>query len=758
MKLQYIGWILCITLSMTAYASQDNLKIKGYVLQKENGSPLGFATITLDSTSLGTISDEKGYFEINIPKQGEYIVRANFMGYREATQRVNAEKETSIQIELSPESIQMEQIVVTGNQGEYSRKNAPALINTISARQLDNIGATNLAEGLNLSSGLRVETTCQNCSFPQVRINGLDGMYSQIVIDSKPVVSSLAGVYALEQIPANMIERIEIIRGGGSSVFGGNAIAGIVNVITREPRENSAAGSSSYYNLYGKASEYTVNANVSLVGKNQKSALALFGNYRRRDPLDIDGDGFSELGKIKSNSFGLNGYIKSGETGKFSFEYKNIAEFRRGGNNFSMPPHMSDITEQTEHDINNASVAYDQRLRDGKMKLSVYGALQHIFRDSYYGSDNDENAYGKTSDVTTLWGARLTNKIGRFLFSPALLSYGAEYKYNGLHDRMPLHGRQINQQVHLSSLFLENTWNGNKLSVTAGGRFDKHSLINKPLFAPRMNLMYKPSQKVTFRAAYSNGYRAPEAFDEDLHVSIVGGEPMIIVLDPDLKAERSHSYSLSGDFYLGEGDWKANLLTDFFYTDIRHVFILQPIGQQGDAEVMQKRNGDGARVAGINMDLTLFYKSLLQIQLGFTAQKSQYTAPYQWSENPQTAAVKKMFRSPNTYGFVSVMYTPTPLWNFSANLVYTGSMLVQHFAGYIESDRIEKTPEFFDVGLKLSRDFNVSEQVKIELHIGAKNLLNSYQKDFDQGSQRDSKYIYGPSLPRTFFAGVKIKL
>ena len=661
-------------------------------------------------------------------------------------------------MELTPETINTEQIVVTGNQGEYSRKNAPALINTISARQLDNIGATNLAEGLNLSSGLRVETTCQNCSFPQVRINGLDGMYSQIVIDSKPVVSSLAGVYALEQIPANMIERIEVIRGGGSSIFGGNAIAGVINVITREPRENSAAVSSAYYNLYGKASEYTVNANVSLVGPEQKSALALFGNYRRRDPLDMDGDGFSELGKIKSNSFGLNGYVKSGETGKLSFEYKNIGEFRRGGNLFGMPPHMSDITEQTEHDINNAAVSYDQRLRDGKMRMSVYGALQHIFRDSYYGSHSDENAYGKTTDVTTLWGARFTNRLGRFLFSPAVLSYGAEYKYNGLRDRMPLHGRQIDQQVHLTSLFLENTWNGNHLSVTAGGRLDKHSLIGKPVFAPRVNLMYKPSHKTNLRVSYSSGYRAPEAFDEDLHVSIVGGEPMIIVLDPSLKAERSHSYSLSGDFYLGEGDWKANLLADIFYTDIRHVFILQPIGQQGDAEVMQKRNGDGARVCGVNLDMTLFYRSLLQIQLGFTGQKSQYTAPYRWSDNPETAAVKKMFRSPNTYGFLSIMYTPTPFWNFSANLVYTGSMQVQHFAGYIDADRIEKTPEFFDLGFKFSRDFRVAAGVKMQIHVGAKNLLNSYQKDFDRGADRDSKYIYGPSLPRTFFAGLKLTL
>ena len=125
--------------------------------------------------------------------------------------------------------------VVVATRNETTRRMAPTLVNVVSMKTFENTNSTCLAQGLNFQPGVRVENNCQNCGFQQVRINGLDGPYTQILIDSRPIFSALSGVYGLEQIPANMIDRVEVMRGGGSALFGSSAIAGTINIITKEP-------------------------------------------------------------------------------------------------------------------------------------------------------------------------------------------------------------------------------------------------------------------------------------------------------------------------------------------------------------------------------------------------------------------------------------------------------------------------------------------------------------------------------------------
>ena len=143
---------------------------------------------------------------------------------------------------MSDESIMTDEVVVSANRNETSRKVAPVVVNVMNARLFESVNSTDLAKSLNYQSGLRVENNCQNCGFPQVRINGLEGPYSQILINSRPVVSALSGVYGLEQIPVNMIERVEVVRGGGSALFGANAVGGTINIITKRPHQQFISG------------------------------------------------------------------------------------------------------------------------------------------------------------------------------------------------------------------------------------------------------------------------------------------------------------------------------------------------------------------------------------------------------------------------------------------------------------------------------------------------------------------------------------
>ena len=124
----------------------------------------------------------------------------------------------------------LDQVVVTSSKSEVKRRESPSLVNVMTGKLLTTVGACSLADGLDFQPGVRVENDCQNCGFTQVRINGLDGHYSQILMNSRPVFSALTGVYGLEQIPANMIDRIEVMRGGGSALFGSSAIGGTINI------------------------------------------------------------------------------------------------------------------------------------------------------------------------------------------------------------------------------------------------------------------------------------------------------------------------------------------------------------------------------------------------------------------------------------------------------------------------------------------------------------------------------------------------
>ena len=136
---------------------------------------------------------------------------------------------------------------------------------------------------MSFQPGVRVESNCQNCGFQQVRINGLDGPYTQILLDSRPIFSALSGVYGIEQIPASMIERVEVMRGGGSALFGSSAIAGTINIITKEPIRNSGMLSHTITGIGdGDAFDNNTALNASLVTDDQRAGLYIFGQNRHR--------------------------------------------------------------------------------------------------------------------------------------------------------------------------------------------------------------------------------------------------------------------------------------------------------------------------------------------------------------------------------------------------------------------------------------------------------------------------------------------
>ena len=549
--------LLCSLGSMAANGDLTPVKegnvITGHVVEKGSELSLPYATVLIVETGKGTVTDAEGYFRLKDIAPGTYTIKVQTIGYGTQTKKITVSDDFTVDVHflMEEETILTDEVVVSANRNETSRKVAPVVVNVMNNKLFELVNSTDLAKSLNYQSGLRVENNCQNCGFPQVRINGLEGPYSQILINSRPVMSALSGVYGLEQIPTNMIERVEVVRGGGSALFGANAVGGTINIITKDPINNSFQVGTTMSNLNGKVWEQNVNANASLVSSDNSYGIAVYQSYRNRNPYDADGDGFSELGKLNMNTFGLRSYYRPTQFSRISLEYHTTNEFRRGGNNFNLQPHESDICEQTKHIINSGGLTYDVFFNEYKHKLSVYGSVQHTDRNSYYGAGKALNAYGKTNDLTAVGGAMYVGNFDKVLFSPATFTGGLEYQYNYLHDIMTGYNRDLKQDVKVASAYAQNEWKMDKFILLAGFRLDKHNLVDDVIFSPRINALWKPSEKVQGRLTWSTGFRAPQAYDEDLHVAAVGGEAMIIKLADNLKPERSNSFS-------GSVDWSAN--------------------------------------------------------------------------------------------------------------------------------------------------------------------------------------------------------
>ena len=758
----YIVMLVLACVSMSLYAVnpiKEGNMIAGHVIVKGTEESIPFATVMILGTNRGAVSNEEGQFEFRKLAAGKYTLRVQVMGYKtqEKTITVSAEATSVVHFQMEEESFMTDEVVVSANRNEVSRKAAPVVVNVMSAKLFETVNSTDLAKSLNFQSGLRVENNCQNCGFPQVRINGLEGPYSQILINSRPIISALSGVYGLEQIPVNMIERVEVMRGGGSALFGSSAIAGTINIITKEPIRNSGMLSHTITGIGdGDAFDNSTALNASLVTDDQRAGLYIFGQNRHRSAYDHDGDGYSEIPKIHGQMVGFRSFLKTTTYSKLTFEYHHMEEFRRGGDMLSRPPHEANVAEQTEHSINGGGMKFDYFSPDEKHRFNVFASAQHINRDSYYGGGQDPNAYGNTTDLNWMAGSQYVYSFGKCIFMPSDFTAGVEFNQDKLEDNMWGYNRTVDQKVNIGSAFVQNEWKNDRWGFLLGGRFDKHNLIDHLIFSPRANLRFNPNKDINLRLSYSSGFRAPQAFDEDLHVENVGGKVAMIELADNLKEERSQSLSASADVYRRFGAFQINFLIEGFYTKLSDVFALTD-GEVVDGVLIRTRhNAPGARVMGLTLEGKMAYLNKFQIQAGVTLQQSHYSEPHTW--NKDAPAVKKMMRTPNTYGYFTATYTPIKPLSIALSGTYTGSMLVPHepVPGFLENPITVNTKDFFDIGLKAAYDFKLYKSMNLQINAGIQNIFNAYQDDFDKGADRDSGYIYGPSLPRSFFAGVKI--
>ncbi|MBQ5594632.1 MAG: TonB-dependent receptor, partial [Alistipes sp.] len=538
--------------------------IYGHIIDASTKEHIPYATISVEGTTIGCAADGTGHYNINNIPVGEHNLVISAIGYQTLTVAYDAKFSTSTELNftLKEATTFVDEVVVSATRNETNRRKTATVVNVASTKLFEGTASSNLSDAMNFQSGLRVETTCGNCGAPQLRINGLEGQYSQILLDSRAIFSSLAGVYCLDLMPVAMVERVEVIRGGGSALFGSNAIGGVVNIITKDPVRNTLSLSNTTNILEDGTPDINSSLGGAFVSDDYKLGAYIFGQVKSRDGYDRNGDQFTDITRLRSETVGFRGYYKTSAHSRLNAEYHHIHDFRRGGNNLDAAPHMADLCEQVDHSIDGGSISFDY-FPNLRHRASGYLSAQNISRSSYFGAGNDPNAYGTTSDMTFVGGAQYTFKYKALL--PAELTAGFEYNYNALNDYYIATDRRIDQQTTVYGLFAQNEWKSDKLNALVGFRLDKHNMISKPIFSPRVTVRYSPIEDLGLRASYSSGYRAPQAYNEDLHIDVLNNTVSIIELSKTLRPEHSHSFNLSADYYRNFGRLQTNILLEGFY-------------------------------------------------------------------------------------------------------------------------------------------------------------------------------------------------
>ncbi|MDR1714762.1 MAG: TonB-dependent receptor [Prevotella sp.] len=773
---------------MQANLVRTDANIFGHVVNSKTGQHISYINIILKNTTIGVATDATGHYALKNLPEGTFTVVAEGIGFKPQEKEVDLKRGKSIEVnfEIEEDALNLNEVVVTAGRTSQKRAEAPVIVNTISTKMLETTQSVVLGEGLNYCTGLRYENDCQNCGFSQIRMNGMEGPYSQILINSRPIFSGLAGVYGLELIPANMLERIEVVRGGGSVLYGSNAIAGTINLILKDPKTNSfeagfntsliGAGVSG---SNGPAADYNATMNATLVTEDHKTGISVFGNMRDRKMFDANGDSFSEIAPMKNTVIGTRIFHRPAYRSKISLDFFNIREQRKGGNKQDYPDHERDISESVKHDMVTGALTYEQYLRESDL-LTVFASGQYLDRDSYYGARQSLSDYGNTKDKTFNIGTQYKasiNDISTLIggvehtgshLTDKKLGY-PEYKVNddGEIETTHIPNRIVSDQsLSTTGAFAQYEIKVGKAKFLAGARVEHYSINDKQtdsdksgtVLVPRASIMYDLTDYLQTRLGFSRGYRAPQIFDEDLHIETSGSRQVINKNDPDLKQENSSSFTLSFDFNKKLGGVNTNILIEGFYNKLHNPFrneIGEP-DENGTVIYTRINSKDGASVQGLNLELKIMPSDKLSASAGFTVQSSKYKTA------EETFGEKNFFRTPDTYGFFTVDWEFARNFGVSGTGNYTGKMLVPYFGvdlpeGNVrDAGELRKSKTFFDAGLKFHYDMRITGGVTVEWFAGMKNIFNSYQKDFDKGIDRDPSYIYGPSLPRTVFLGFKI--
>lgn len=486
------------------------------------------------------------------------------------------------------------------------------------------------------------------------------------------------------------------------------------------------------------------------VGRDGDRGLTLFGQVDRGDPVDVDGDGFTEVVRRRLEAGGgrAQGFFLSGRA-RLTGELTYTSEDRRGGDTLDRPPDQALIAEWIASDRIGGSVGWLHAV-SGDLDYRLVASLARTKRDTYYGVGRDPNAYGTSEDELLVLDGQVDH-----LYGGGTVTWGAQYSDDRLEDVQPAYGRELVERVTHLGLFLQDDRKlGKRVSVLYGVRVDDHSRADEPILSPRLALLWAPLHDVSVRASFSRGFRPPVLFDEDLHITLVGGgQAQIVRDDPELREERATSLMLGAVWSPTFGrNGIASFEVNGFRTEIDGLFHeIEDDDPVTPGFELTRINFGEAVVQGGELNFAVRWGDRASFDLGWVEQSGRFSEP-----EPDFGS-RDFFRTPERHGVVSTQWRLPKALGLFVGAVYTGPMKVPHYAGFVPEDRLETTPSTVSVDLSLSRPFAVGTR-SLSLTGGVKNLFDEYQEDLDRGPDRDPSYVYGPRRLRSLYLSLRFEL
>ncbi len=653
-------------------------------------------------------------------------------------------------------------IVVTGTRTRRNLKDVAVRTEVVSKEKIEQSGAKNMFEILDkgLITGVTVNNSCTNCNFSEIRMQGLEGGYSLMLFDGQPIFSALAGVYGLRQISPANIERIEVVKGASSALYGSSALGGVINIISKEPEEGKVhAGASYTYGIYDQdfdQASWDADGNISF--REGNVAFILTGSRHHNDYVLTNSDDYTD--KVEQDTKYLSAkthlYFDK-DKHRFTVFGRAYNEFRRGGNTGPGTAYIdedwdgtADITRPVDHAIDNPFDPDAEHITTDRWE---YGAAYRGVFDA--GNSLDINYIQSLHKRDATNGARPFKSEEDVYIVDAVYSHpgilkintvtaGINYKQEDLSQVIAYQKDKDKKSKTISGFVQDEIQAMKDFQVVLGVRYDNvfdSSLQEDYAFSPRVALKYDITKKIVARAAYGWGFKVPGLFAEDLH--LCSAAPRVYVPD-NLKSEKSQSVNGGIAFY---GD-KLFIDTNFFYTLIQDKIALDPEGNNAPTGYTANfENVDDAYTTGVEVNASYQIIRDLAVNATYTFTSAEYDNGDEIQRVPDHAASLGLDYHNHKQGI-------------KAGLTgrYTGKQYVARVMVADGKEYVDHVDGFFVLDARVSKDINYGNWT-YTVFVGCDNITNEVQDKIYNAEQEDSAaYIYAPVTGRYIYAGLKMAL